>query len=130
MFKVVKKFNRCRAANITLRHGLVRTPVYMPVGTKGAMKGLLSETLNTLIDCDIQLANTYHLFLRPGEEMLNNFSGLHNYSKWNRNFLTDSGGFQIVSLDALNKIDENGVTFKSHIDGKEFELTPERSMEI
>lgn len=116
-FEVIKQFGRCRAATIGLRHGQVRTPVYMPVGTKGAMKGLLSETLDTLVDCDIQLANTYHLFLRPGEKMLNNFNGLHDYAKWNRNFLTDSGGFQIVSLDALNKIDENGVTFKSHIDG-------------
>lgn len=102
----------------------------MPVGTKGAMKGLLSDTLNNLIDCDIQLANTYHLFLKPGEAMLNKFGGLHNYAKWPRNYLTDSGGFQIVSLDALNKIDEHGVTFRSHIDGTEFSLTPERSMEI
>ena len=117
MFEVVKTFNRCRAARIQLRHGQVRTPVYMPVGTKGAMKGLLSDTLDDLIDCDIQLANTYHLFLKPGEAMLNNFNGLHNYARWPRNYLTDSGGFQIVSLDALNKIDEHGVTFKSHIDG-------------
>ena len=102
----------------------------MPVGTKGAMKGLLSDTLDNLIDCDIQLANTYHLFLRPGEEMLNKFGGLHNYAKWPRNFLTDSGGFQIVSLGEINKLDETGVTFQSHIDGKEFLLTPERSMEI
>ena len=129
-FNVIKQFGRCRAATITLRHGTVRTPVYMPVGTKGAMKGLLSDTLNNVIDADIQLANTYHLFLTPGEQMLNQFGGLHNYAKWPRNFLTDSGGFQIVSLDALNKIDENAVTFRSHIDGTEFVLTPERSMEI
>ena len=94
------------------------------------MKGLLSDTLNNLIDADIQLANTYHLFLKPEEQILNQFGGLHNYAKWPRNYLTDSGGFQIVSLDALNKIDEHGVTFRSHIDGREFSLTPERSMEI
>mmetsp|Transcript_14962 Transcript_14962/g.17832 ORF Transcript_14962/g.17832 Transcript_14962/m.17832 type:complete len:321 (+) Transcript_14962:175-1137(+) len=129
-FEVIKRFGRCRAATMSLRHGQVRTPVYMPVGTKGAMKGLLSDTLDNVIDCDIQLANTYHLFLKPGEQMLSNFSGLHNYAKWPRNYLTDSGGFQIVSLDALNKLDEHGVTFKSHIDGNEFSLTPERSMEI
>ena len=93
VFQVHKTFNRCRAATITLRHGQVRTPVYMPVGTKGAMKGLLSETLDSLIDCDIQLANTYHLFLKPGEKMLTDFGGLHRYAKWPRNYLTDSGGF-------------------------------------
>lgn len=115
---------------MTLRHGEVRTPVYMPVGTKGAMKGLLSDSMDKLIDCDIMLANTYHLFLKPGEQIMNQFGGLHNYAKWDRNYLTDSGGFQIVSLDALNKIDETGVTFKSTYDGQEFMLSPERSMEI
>ena len=93
MFKVLKQFNRCRASTITLRHGEVRAPVYMPVGTKGAMKGILSETMDSLIDCDIQLANTYHLFLKPGEEMLHKFKGLHQYARWPRNYLTDSGGF-------------------------------------
>jgi queuine tRNA-ribosyltransferase len=76
-----------------MRHGKVRTPVYMPVGTKGAMKGILQDSLSSLIDCDIMLANTYHLFLRPGEEMLSKFGGLHQYADWNRCFLTDSGGF-------------------------------------
>lgn len=130
MFTVHKTFKRCRAATITMRHGEVRTPVYMPVGTKGAMKGLLQDTLENLIDCDIMLANTYHLFLKPGEPTLNKFEGLHKYAAWDRCFLTDSGGFQIVSLGSLNKLDEHGVTFKSHIDGQEFTLTPERSMEI
>ena len=111
MFEVHKTYQRCRAATITMRHGKVRTPVYMPVGTKGAMKGILQDSLSSLIDCDIMLANTYHLFLRPGEEMLNNFGGLHKYADWNRCYLTDSGGFQIVSLGALNKLDETGVTF-------------------
>ena len=110
-FNIIKTFNRCRVATMTLRHGTVRTPVYMPVGTKGAMKGMLSDTLDNLIDCDIQLCNTYHLFLRPGEQVLKDFGGIHKYSKWPRNFLTDSGGFQIVSLGAINSLNEDGVTF-------------------
>ena len=93
MFTVNKTFNRCRASTIKMRHGEVRTPVYMPVGTKGAMKGLLQDSLEDLIDCDIMLANTYHLFLKPGEAMLNKMGGLHKYAGWDRCFLTDSGGF-------------------------------------
>lgn len=111
-------------------HGDVRTPVYMPVGTKGAMKGLTSENMANLIDCDIMLSNTYHLFLKPGEDIMTRLGGLHKMMAWNRNILTDSGGFQIVSLGELNEVDEHGVAFKSHIDGREFKLTPERSMEI
>ena len=130
MFKVLKQFNRCRAAVMTLPHGEVRTPVYMPVGTKGAMKGLTSQNLSELIDCDILLCNTYHLFLKPGEDMLEAMQGQHKFMDWKRNMLTDSGGFQIVSLGELNQLDEEGVSFKSHIDGREFKLTPERSMEI
>lgn len=130
MFKVLKRFNRCRAATLTLPHGDVRTPVYMPVGTKGAMKGITSENMADLIDCDIMLSNTYHLFLKPGEDLLDFMGGLHKFEAWNGNILTDSGGFQIVSLGELNSIDENGVSFRSHIDAREFVLTPERSMEI
>lgn len=104
----------------------------MPVGTKGAMKGVLESTLDNrnMIDCDIMLSNTYHLFLRPGEHILEKMGGAHKFMNWNRNLLTDSGGFQIVSLGDLNTLDEEGVTFNSHIDGKQFTLTPERSMEI
>jgi queuine tRNA-ribosyltransferase len=102
----------------------------MPVGTKGAIKALLSDTMETQIDCDIMLSNTYHLFLKPGEEILTEQGGLHKFMNWDRNLLTDSGGFQIVSLDELNSIDEEGVEFRSHIDGRAFKLTPERSMEI
>lgn len=116
-FVVHKQVGRCRASTITLPHGQVRAPVFMPVGTKGAMKGLLSDTLTSLVDCDIMLSNTYHLFLTPGEQILQEQGGCHNFIRWNRNLLTDSGGFQIVSLDALNSIDEEGVTFHSHIDG-------------
>ena len=117
---------------MTLPHGDVRTPVFMPVGTKGAMKAVLSSSLSDkhMIDCDIMLSNTYHLFLKPGEEMMEKMGGCHKFMNWDRNLLTDSGGFQIVSLGDLNTLDEEGVSFKSHIDGREFKLTPERSMEI
>lgn len=104
----------------------------MPVGTKGAMKGVLETSLaqDDMIDCDIMLSNTYHLFLKPGEQILKDMGGAHKFMNWNRNLLTDSGGFQIVSLGDLNTLDEEGVTFRSHIDGMQFSLTPERSMEI
>ena len=104
----------------------------MPVGTKGAMKAVLPSSLSDkhMIDCDIMLSNTYHLFLKPGEELLDKMGGAHKFMNWDRNLLTDSGGFQIVSLGALNTLDEEGVSFESHIDGKQFKLTPERSMEI
>ena len=111
-FQVLKTFNhRARAALMTLPHGQVRTPVYMPVGTKGAMKGVLSSTLSQTIDCDIMLCNTYHLFLKPGEEILKQMGGQHTFGQWDRCLLTDSGGFQIVSLGELNTLDEHGVTF-------------------
>ena len=129
-FTVLKQFGRCRASLMHLPHGQVRTPVYMPVGTKGAMKGILSKSMEEHIDADIMLSNTYHLFLKPEESVLEQQGGLHKFMNWKRNILTDSGGFQIVSLDELNSIDEVGVEFRSHIDGKAFKLTPERSMEI
>ena len=93
MFKILKRFNRCRASLLTLPHGDVRTPVYMPVGTKGGMKGLTSENMSDLIHCDIMLSNTYHLFLKPGEEIMADQGGLHKFEHWDRNILTDSGGF-------------------------------------
>lgn len=96
------------------------------------MKGVLESTLDGehLIDCDIMLNNTYHLFLKPGEEILDKVGGAHKFMNRQKNILTDSGGFQIVSLGDLNTLNEEGVTFKSHIDGRVFTLTPERSMEI
>jgi queuine tRNA-ribosyltransferase catalytic subunit len=121
-FKILKTFGKCRASVLTLPHGQVRTPVYMPVGTKGAMKGVLSSNLSdkNMIDCDIMLNNTYHLFLKPGEDLLNKVGGAHKFMNWDRNLLTDSGGFQIVSLGELNTLDEKGVTFESHIDKRVF----------
>ena len=129
-FKVLSQWNLARASILTLPHGEVRTPVYMPVGTKGAMKGLLPKNMKEDIDCEIMLANTYHLFLKPGEDILNKEGGLHKFTDWDGNYLTDSGGFQIVSLSDLNEVTEEGVTFESHIDKMKFLLTPERSMEI
>ena len=129
-FKVLKRFKNARASILTLPHGEVRTPVYMPVGTKGAMKGLLPKNMKEDIDCEIMLANTYHLFLKPGEAVLDREGGLHKFAAWDKNYLTDSGGFQIVSLSELNEVTEEGVTFESHIDKQKFLLTPERSMEI
>ena len=119
-FNILKTFGRCRVANMELPHGNVRTPVYMPVGTKGAKKAVLPSSLSDkhMIDCDIMLSNTYHLFLKPGEEILEKMGGIHKFMNWDRNLLTDSGGFQIVSLGALNTLDEEGVSFESHIDGK------------
>ena len=92
-FEVHNRVRRARASTMHLRHGPVRTPVFMPVGTKGAMKGLLPTTMDEQIDCELMLANTYHLFLKPGEETLLKYGGLHKYASWDRNFLTDSGGF-------------------------------------
>ncbi len=114
---------------MTLPHSKVLTPVFMPVGTSGAMKGVSPNELEQL-DCRIILANTYHLSLQPGQEVMNVFGGVHNYMKWNRSLLTDSGGFQMVSLVELSKITEEGVNFKSPYDGKEMLLTPEKSIDL
>jgi queuine tRNA-ribosyltransferase len=113
-----------RCGRITAGHGEVETPVFMPVGTQGTVKSL---TPHELIDagCQIILGNTYHLYLRPGEELIRRFGGLHRFANWPRAFLTDSGGYQVFSLAALRKIHEHGVRFQSHIDGSYHEFTPE-----
>ena len=136
-FKVVATFHKARAGVLTLPHGEVLTPIYMPVGTKGAMKGLLSADLER-IGCKLMLSNTYHLGFEPGGEFLkNNFGGednrsVHHYMHWKNNLLTDSGGFQVASLVKLSERSENGVDFISHItgDNTHLMLTPEMSMEI
>jgi queuine tRNA-ribosyltransferase len=109
--------------------GIIRTPVFMPVGTAGTVKGMLLEHVRAL-GADIILGNTYHLMLRPGAERVARLGGLHEFARWPHPILTDSGGFQVMSLAALRKLDEDGVTFKSHIDGSMHRLTPERSVEI
>lgn len=118
-----------RRGTIKTAHGDIRTPAFMPVGTVGTVKGMTPEAVRDT-GADVLLGNTYHLMLRPGSERVKKLGGLHKFMNWERPILTDSGGFQVMSLNELRKLDENGVTFKSHIDGKRFELTPERSMQI
>ena len=110
-------------------HGAVQTPVFMPVGTLGTVKGISQEELEQL-GAQIILSNTYHLYLRPGEEVVRGLGGLHRFMAWNRAILTDSGGYQVFSMSALRKLTEQGVEFRSHLDGSLHHLTPERAMEI
>lgn len=121
--------SKARAGLMTLRHSEVNTPVFMPVGTQGTMKGILPDQLIDL-NCQILLGNTYHLGMRPGIETLKKAGGLHKFMSWPRAILTDSGGFQMVSLLQLAEIDENGVNFRSPFDNSECMLTPEHSIEI
>ena len=127
--KVEAKFHKARAATITLPHGEVKTPVYMPVGTKGAIKGITYDQMKEL-GCQILLGNTYHLGNYPGTETLDLFGGLHQYTGWSGNILTDSGGYQMVSLLKLAKFTEQGVEFESPVDGSKMLLTPEESIRI
>ncbi len=119
-----------RAGILKTRRSIIETPVFMPVGTQGSVKGIRFEWLESELDARIVLANTYHLFLRPGVETIRQFGGLHKFTSWNRSFLTDSGGFQVFSLTDLRKLTEDGVEFRSHIDGSSQFLSPEISMEI
>jgi len=128
-FQINATDGAARRGIIKTAHGDIRTPAFMPVGTVGTVKGLTPEAVRET-GADILLGNTYHLMLRPGSERVRKLGGLHKFMNWQRPILTDSGGFQVMSLNELRKIDENGVVFKSHIDGKKFELTPERSMQI
>jgi queuine tRNA-ribosyltransferase len=120
---------QARAGTLTTAHGVIQTPIFMPVGTRGSVKSLWQEDLVEL-GAQIILGNTYHLFLKPGHELIERLGGLHKFMTWDRPILTDSGGYQVFSLADLNKLTEEGVTFQSHIDGTRHLLTPERSMEI
>lgn len=121
---------RARAGTITLDHGIVETPIFMPVGTVGTVKGVHQRELENDINPDIILGNTYHLYLRPQIDILEKAGGLHKFMNWDRSILTDSGGYQVYSLSANRKIKEEGVKFKSHIDGSYHVFTPENVMEI
>ncbi|KAL1782551.1 queuine tRNA-ribosyltransferase [Sigmodon hispidus] len=121
--------SRARAGELRLPHGTVATPVFMPVGTQATMKGITTEQLDSL-GCRICLGNTYHLGLRPGPELIQKAQGLHGFMNWPHNLLTDSGGFQMVSLFSLSEVTEEGVRFRSPYDGHETLLSPERSVEI
>jgi len=118
-----------RLGRLTTPHGVIETPAFMPVGTAATVKGQTQRDLEEL-DAQIILANTYHLFLRPGHELIRTMGGLHRFMSWSRPILTDSGGFQVFSLSSLRRVADQGVTFRSHLDGSEHFLSPEKSAEI
>ena len=130
MFKLLKTEGRARRGEFTCPHGTVQTPVFMNVGTQGAIKGALSARDLRDIGCQIELSNTYHLHVRPGDELIKSLGGLHRFMTWDGPILTDSGGFQIFSLAELRKIGEDGVRFNSHVDGRHIFMGPEESMRI
>ena len=130
MFKVIKTEGMARRGEFTCPHGTVQTPVFMNVGTQGAIKGALSAFDLEHIGTQIELSNTYHLHLRPGDQVVKAMGGLHKFMTWNGPILTDSGGFQVFSLSGLRKITEEGVTFASHLDGHKIFMGPEESMQI
>ena len=121
---------KARAGAITTDHGTIETPIFMPVGTAGTVKGVHQRELKNDINPDIILGNTYHLYLRPKTDILEQAGGLHKFMNWDRPILTDSGGYQVYSLSASRKIKEEGVKFKSHIDGSYHFFSPESVMEI
>lgn len=129
-WEVTGQDGEARTGIIKTRRSVIETPVFMPVGTQGTVKGVRFEWLENELDARIILGNTYHLFLRPGHEVIRQLGGLHRFSTWDRSLLTDSGGFQVFSLTDLRKLTEEGVEFRSHIDGSKKFLSPEVSMEV
>ena len=130
MYKLIKQSGHARRGTFTTPHGTVQTPLFMNVGTQGAIKGALSACDLREIGCQIELSNTYHLHVRPGDELIRDLGGLHRFMTWDGPILTDSGGFQIFSLASLRKIREEGVYFNSHVDGRHIFMGPEESMRI
>ncbi len=130
MFKVIKTNGTARRSVFETVHGTVQTPAFMNVATCGAIKGALSAIDLKEIKCQVMLSNTYHLHVRPGDKLVREMGGLHEFTRWEGPILTDSGGFQVFSLAGLRKIKEEGVTFNSHIDGKKIFMGPEESMQI
>src|SRR5436853_5852408 len=128
-FRVTASDGAARCGTMTTMHGEVATPAFMPVGTQATVKGLAPEAVRAS-GTDIVLANTYHLMLRPGAERIARLGGLHRFMNWPLPILTDSGGFQVMSLSELRKVEEACVTFRSHLDGAMVELSPERAIEI
>src|ERR671933_1544523 len=128
-FTVTKTDGAARTGEIRMPRGVIRTPAFMPVGTAATVKAMYPDQVKAL-GADVVLGNTYHLMLRPGADRIARLGGLHQFMNWPYPILTDSGGFQVMSLSALRKIDETGVTFQSHIDGSTHVLTPERAIEI
>ncbi|KGO14080.1 tRNA guanosine(34) transglycosylase Tgt [Clostridium botulinum] len=130
MYKLLKKSGKARRGEFTTPHGVIQTPVFMNVGTLAAIKGAVSSIDLKEIGCQVELSNTYHLHLRPGDEVVKKMGGLHKFMNWDRPILTDSGGFQVFSLSKIRKIQEEGVYFNSHIDGRKIFMGPEESMRI
>src|SRR5215475_1595477 len=131
MFELLAQdlLSKARCARLTTAHGVIDTPAFMPVGTQGSVKGVSPRELREL-NAQMILGNTYHLFVRPGLDVINHFNGLHNFMSWDGPILTDSGGFQIFSLAKLRKITEGGVEFQNHIDGTRAFISPEIAMQI
>ena len=130
MYKILKKCGRAKRAEFHTPHGVIQTPVFMNVGTAGAIKGAVSTEDLEQLKCQVELSNTYHLNLRPGDKLIKEMGGLHKFMVWDKPILTDSGGFQVFSLGLLRKIKEEGVYFSSHIDGRKIFMGPEESMQI
>ena len=130
MYKLIKQESKARRGQLETPHGTIQTPVFMNVGTQGAIKGALSADDLKTIRCQVELSNTYHLHVRPGDELIKEMGGLHRFMNWDGPILTDSGGFQIFSLAKLRKIKEEGVSFNSHVDGRHIFMGPEESMRI
>ena len=128
-FTITAKNNRARTGTFSTLHGALQTPVFAPVGTQAAVKALTPAQVADL-GASLVLSNTYHLYLRPGDDLVAEFGGLHRFMRWPKPILTDSGGFQVFSLSKTRVVDDNGVTFKSHIDGSEHRFTPEKSIRI
>ncbi|TIU07541.1 MAG: tRNA-guanine transglycosylase, partial [Mesorhizobium sp.] len=128
-FKLLATDGKARRGLISMPRGEIRTPAFMPVGTGGTVKAMYMDQVRG-VGADIILGNTYHLMLRPGAERVAKLGGLHEFARWPHPILTDSGGFQVMSLSKLRKLSETGVTFRSHIDGARYEMSPERSIEI
>ncbi len=130
MFKILKTEGLARRGEFTTPHGVIQTPVFMNVGTAAAIKGGVSSIDLKELKCQVELCNTYHLHLRPGDETVKEMGGLHKFMNWDRPILTDSGGFQVFSLSSIRKVSEEGVSFQSHIDGRKIFMGPEESMKI
>lgn len=130
MFKLITQEKNARRGEFHTPHGVIQTPVFMNVATAGAIKGGVSSLDLETVKCQVELCNTYHLHVRPGDELIHNLGGLHKFINWHRPILTDSGGFQVFSLAALRRIKEEGVYFNSHVDGRKIFMGPEESMQI
>ena len=128
-FEILKKSGKTRLGKLHTKHGTIDTPAFMPVGTCGTVKAMMPESVAST-GAQILLGNTYHLMLRPGADLVEKMGGLHKFMNWDKPILTDSGGFQVMSLTGLRKLTEEGVTFRSHVDGKKFFLSPEESIKI